>query len=265
MSTEDMKPFYFGEDQSLFGLYHAPQPGQDRDTAVLLCASMGQDYIRAHRANRQLAVRLARAGFPVMRFDYYASGDSAGEDSEVSITRWQADISTAIAELKRRSGVSKVSLIGMRLGATLAALVGAQRGDTPRLVAWEPLVNGNEFVKELIERHEERLRYFLTKPAAEAEHQKRTELLGFAVTELLFNELRQIDLLALRQKPSQNILVIESEALPQTAKFQSHLESLGAKSQYQLVEGPRIWTEDPDKALVPQQVLQAIMNWITTS
>ena len=55
-----------------------------------------------------------------------------------------------------------------------------------------------------------------------------------------------------------------SESFPSTENFHSHLESLGAKSQYQVVEGPRIWTEDPDKALVPQQVLQAIMNWITT-
>lgn len=263
MSTEDMKPFYFGDEGELFGLYHAPQPGEKRNMAVLLCASMGQDYIRAHRANRQLAVRLARVGFPVMRFDYYASGDSAGEDAEVSIARWRSDISTAIAELRQRSGIGQVALIGMRLGATLATLVGAQRGDIPRLVAWEPLVKGGDFVKELIERHEERLRYFLTRPAAEAELERHTELLGFAVTQTLFDELRKIDLLALRQKPAQNIFIIESEPLTPTAQFQSHLESLGAKSEYQVVEGPRIWSEDPDKALVPQQVLQAIISWMT--
>src|SRR5262249_39564428 len=158
-------PFYFGEDQALFGVYHTPQPGQNRDMAFLLCASMGQEYIPAHRANRQLALRLARAGFPAMRFDYYASGDSAGEDDEVSMARWQADISTAIAELKRRSGTKQVSLIGLRLGATLATLVGAQRGDISHLVAWEPPVKGIDFIDEWIEKHEERLRYFLNRPA----------------------------------------------------------------------------------------------------
>lgn len=264
MFTEDMKPFYFGKDDTLFGIYHTPQPDQNRDIAFLLCASMGQEYIRAHRANRQLGLRLARAGFPAMRFDYYASGDSAGEDDEVSMVRWQADISTAIAELKRRSGVNQVGLIGLRLGATLAAMVGAQRGDISHLVAWEPLVKGTDFIEEWIEKHEERLRYFLNRPAAETDPGKHTELLGFAVTQSLFDELRKIDLLALRQKPAQNILVIESEIMQPTAKLQSHLESLGAKSQYLVVEGPRIWTEDPDKALVPQQVLQAILNWITT-
>jgi uncharacterized protein len=265
MYVEDVTPFYFGEDQALFGLYHAPQPDQNRDTAVLLCASMGQEYIRAHRANRQLAVRLARAGFPTMRFDYYASGDSAGDDNQVSITRWQADISTAITELKRRSGVGQVSLMGMRIGATLASIVGEQRGDIARLVAWEPLISGNDFIEDLIERHEESLRYFLNKPAAESQKEKRTELLGFAFTQSLFDELRQIDLLALRRKPAQSVLVIERQAQAQVASFQAYLESLGAVSHYQIVESPRIWAEDPDKALVPQQVLQTIMNWMTTS
>ncbi len=264
MYADEITPFYFGADQGLFGLYYTPETDKKQDMAILLCPSMGQEYIRAHRTYRQLAFRLARAGFPTMRFDYYASGDSAGDDSEVSIVRWQADISTAIAELRQRSGVEQVSLIGLRLGASLAALVGAQRQDIVRLVAWEPLVSGSDFVEELIERHQNWLYYFLNKPATGAKHENLTELLGFTFTQSLFDELNALDLLALRQKPAQNILVIERATQPLTGKFQARLESLGSATQYQVVEGPQIWTEDPDKALIPQQVLQAIINWITT-
>lgn len=75
-----MEPFYFGTpDEPLFGIYHPPVSEPVRDVGVLLCYPIGHEYIVSHRFYRQLSIRLAEAGFHVLRFDYYASGDSGGE------------------------------------------------------------------------------------------------------------------------------------------------------------------------------------------
>ena len=53
------RPFFFGADQGLFGIYHPPVVPATQ--AALLCPPLGQDHIRSHRLYRQLATVLAAA------------------------------------------------------------------------------------------------------------------------------------------------------------------------------------------------------------
>ena len=70
--------FFFGNPGSpLYGSYESPSASVRRDCGIVLCYPLMAEYLRSHRAFRQLAVRLAEAGFPVLRFDYFGSGDSA--------------------------------------------------------------------------------------------------------------------------------------------------------------------------------------------
>ena len=137
-----MKPFYFGsQEKPLFGCYHAPQAGPTRDCGVVLCHSMGNEYIRFHRAYRQLAIHLSNVGFPVLRFDFYGCGDSSSGCEQGQLRQWLTDISTAIDEIRRRCGLTKICLVGLRLGGSLAMLAGAARGDINGMVLWDPVVN----------------------------------------------------------------------------------------------------------------------------
>ena len=53
-----MIPMYFGRSEApLYGVYHAPVDFDSRQAAVF-CYPFGQEYMRAHRAYRQLATRL---------------------------------------------------------------------------------------------------------------------------------------------------------------------------------------------------------------
>ena len=59
-----MNPFFFGEsERALFGLYHPPKSATVRELGVVLCYPMGQEYMRAHRAFRQLALILSNFEF----------------------------------------------------------------------------------------------------------------------------------------------------------------------------------------------------------
>ncbi|MFB2351088.1 hypothetical protein, partial [Priestia megaterium] len=80
---------------------------------------------------------------------------AAGEAEEADLAGWRDDIEMAIEELKGMSGAPRVSLVGMRLGASLAAEVAAQRMDVDRLALWDPIVSGRDYLRELEADHAE--------------------------------------------------------------------------------------------------------------
>ena len=108
----------------------------------MLCQPLGTEYTYAHRSMRQLAHRLTVAGFHTLRFDYFGTGDSAGADSELSSAGCQVDVESAMEGLADIAGTHRVTLIGLRAGANIAAQVAARRGaDVEALVLWDPLVS----------------------------------------------------------------------------------------------------------------------------
>ena len=108
---------------------------------------------------RHLAERLARAGFAVLRFDWHGTGDSSGDDYESNrVATWLSDLNAAIEELKRRSGVERPALVGLRAGAALAAHVAAEREDVSALVLWIPMLTGAAWVNEMAKLHKLYLR-----------------------------------------------------------------------------------------------------------
>jgi uncharacterized protein len=160
-----MNPFFFGDSASpLFGVYHpaqhgsgSPASGSGRDHGVVLCYPVGGEYLRAHRAFRQLTNLLVRSGVHVLRFDYSGTGDSAGDPLDATLDRWTADVGTAVEELRDSAGITSVSLAGLRLGAVLA--LGAARaaasdaataaGAPPRVdrvALWDPVADGRAFL-----------------------------------------------------------------------------------------------------------------------
>ena len=125
-------PIWFGpEDRPLFGWFHGPAAGRAR-SGVVICPSFALEYIQAHYAVRLLAERLCSLGMCVVRFDYDGMGDSAGSSRDSKrVESWMASISSAV-DVIRNTGVHAISLVGMRIGATLAANVAAHQGGDVR-------------------------------------------------------------------------------------------------------------------------------------
>src|SRR3569832_843741 len=136
-----MTAFDFGSRQRrLFGYYEPAQASSRKVHAALLCHPMGNEQVFAYRTMRQLAARLVRSGFHVLRFDYFGTGDSYGDTGEGDLASWCDDIETAIEEIKEISGATKVDVVGLRLGANLSARVAFQRPEKiDKLILWEPL------------------------------------------------------------------------------------------------------------------------------
>jgi len=263
-----IEPFYFGEEPNLlFGVYHPPQTGACSKVGVILCYPVGQEYIRSHRAFLRLARLLSSTGFHVLRFDFYGSGDSAGDGEQASVGRWIADISTAVDELRGGCDVGRICLIGLRLGGTLAAIAGAERGDIDGLVLWDPVVEGRAYLKELKSLHKEWLRGSFAKSQPRFGREQHDEVLGFALTDSVQKQLQELDLLTLGRKPANNVLVIEgSQTASLKPLIEKHLAGTEVHLCYKYVPSPEVWVKKKDeqgRGLVPTEVLQFIVSWIS--
>ena len=241
-----MMPGFFGERSSqCFRIYHAPTGGVTRPRAVLLCNPGPQEYRQCHWVYKQLAVRLAEAGVHAMRFDYFGTGDSAGGADEVSIDRWVGDIADAAEELRALSGVSRLSVVGIRLGAALATRAVARGLRVHDLILWDPVVHGAAYYGQLAAMHEH-IRLDQAYPISD--HSDPDELLGIHCDAAQREALGAIDLLVedVGLPPRAWVVVAEPDAAAHA--LAERWNAAGKPSTYDVIPDAtlmrRVWNED---------------------
>ena len=226
---------YFGSsERRLFGAYHPPEDGGERNAAVLLCGPAPQEYMQSHWVLRKLAARLATAGFHVLRFDYYGTGDSGGDSSAGSLEQWRADVVTALQELRDAAAVRRVSVVGFRLGATLAAQAPIRVRD---LVLWEPVVAGTAYLDELRASHERCFAHCLHPPRL-PRRGPLLEILGCPLPESVEANVRDLQLgppLACR---ADRVAVVASEDLTSHRRLIESLQGAGLATAHETVPEP---------------------------
>lgn len=136
-----IEPFFFDNDR-LFGIYSASSDA-NAETVVVVCPPLFDEYRRTYRALSELSVAIAESGLHAFRFDYYGTAESQGLLRDATTEQWVSDIGKAIDEAKAVSGASRVVLLGVRFGATLAAQVHDQSVST--LLLWDPVLSGERY------------------------------------------------------------------------------------------------------------------------
>ena len=255
-----MLPIYFGDPQKpLFGIFYPAQSSRVRNRSAVLCNPIGNEYVGAYRTMRVLAEQLAEAGVSVLRFDYYSTGDSAGFGDEGSVQQWLADIAAAIDEVQGAADADRTSLIGVRLGATLAAFAANSREDIDRVVLWEPIINGQEHVTQHLARH----RTWLRLGRCRAEDSTPNEALGFPFTETLKGQIEDIDLAALPEGGLERMLLLfHSTKKERRGRF---LNRIARQVEQKVVDSPDFWLGRTafDQPLVSKVNVETIVNWLT--
>ena len=138
-----IEPFFFDND-SLFGCYHPPSDHAS-SRALIVCPPLFDEYRRCYRALSDLANACAENGVHVLRFDYYGTGDSFGLLSDTTIEIWQNNIDTAIDEIISLTGIENITIVGVRIGATLAST--SKHPAINRFVYWDPIEYGAEYLE----------------------------------------------------------------------------------------------------------------------
>ncbi len=257
-------PLHFGPSgSSLFGWFH-PAEGAARAVGVVLANPIGDDLTRAHRALRHLAERLARAGFAVVRFDFHGTGDSSGSEADPErVKTWLRDLGLAVDEVKSRGAVERVVVLGIKLGATLAAVAAAKR-PVDGLVLWAAYPTGAGFVKEATQLH--RMHQLLEPQSFAAQpsgwQSGGQEALGFLLTDETMRDLSELDLGKLTARPAARALVVGTLNVPQEDKLRAALSALGTEVEYRHVPGQKFLSQPPHRAELPAVALDEIVAWI---
>lgn len=232
---------------------------------MVVCNPFGREYLRAHRALRELAHRLSASGFHALRFDYSGSGDSSGNGDEADLGQWLEDIRAAIDEVRNLSGGERVSLVGLRLGAALALLAAARERGVARLALWDPVIVGNDYVRELLELQ---AAWSLAHPGLAplaASARGSVEILGFPLTLSLREGIEAIDLLNESSVAADRVLFMSGVPTADSARFRELLLRLAPAAAFRQVPGGRFWLkgEGIHQALVPTAAIQSIADWFS--
>ena len=145
-------PFFFRNGQyQLFGILHRPANSVARGQGFVFCHPCFEEKLWAHRVFVTLARELTADGYHVLRFDYMGHGDSDGDFTHSTIGSRLSDLACAINLLRQEIGNdARVGLLGLRLGATLAAVHAESDAKIARLVLWDPIIDGAPYMQEVL-------------------------------------------------------------------------------------------------------------------
>ncbi|MES1950901.1 peptide synthetase [Salinisphaera sp. S4-8] len=193
-----MVPFFFGAQDALYGAYHPPAPdSRAPETALLICQGIGYEYMRSYRACWQIAQAAAARNAHVLRFDYRGTGDSHGRQHDASWQEWIANTGTAIAWLRETTALSHIRILGVRVGALIAAAASARDSERRRLVFWDPVVDGQAYLRAIADMHESQTRNMNRYRPRRHHHAERgaDEYLGFHWPDAVVDGLARANLM----------------------------------------------------------------------
>jgi len=257
-ALELIRPLYFRNgDQYLFGCYHLPAVQSKSRGAVLLCPAIGDEYYYSHRSLRQLAAQLARAGFHVLRFDYFGTGDSAGKDESATLVQWLVDVECAIDEIKQLSRCNQISVIGIRLGATLALQAIIKRKDISDLVLWNPILTGANLLEQwavMQSNHNRALGNMLDSP-------RLTEIMGTQLSPTLYDEIQVLRMPPLH-RPEMRTLVLVNQKNETIHTLVAESREKGSDISLEVIDDIEICHQNDLVAIVASASLKVIFQWL---
>ena len=268
-----MKPIRFGTpERQLAGLY-LPAAADARGESVLLCCPFGQEAIRAQRVLYILAERLARAGFDVLRFDYFATGDALGDDEDGDIDGWVGDVLSAHTQLCFESKNTRCSWIGLRLGAAIAALASAKLSvPLEKLILWDPVINGSDYLVELAHAHKEAMqmaygiRYIIDQKLREVfQCESSSEALGFPLTSRLRTQLEALSPASFAHVRALNVNIFSADLNLSMSEVELQFAANNVDHKTTLLSPGVVWTanEMMNASLVPARTLEVIADSLT--
>lgn len=233
---------------------HLPAAGRMRSAGVVVCGPAGHEYTHSYRTLLRLADRLAAAGLPTLRFDYYASGSSPGTPLEGDLVQtWIDDIRAAATLIEDLTG-RPASFVGLRLGAALGATA-ATRIDIDHFVAWAPVTSGRRYVRE-------QTALAGTGAATNGSRESFIEPAGFVLARQTLDDLRSLDLSRGTYRIAGDALVLERDDLPRPTNLSEILQAQGVVTEVRTAAGYVAMMEKPHFSVVPETAVDSIVDWL---
>lgn len=247
ISTIERIPFYVeaGRDV-LLSWCHLPE--KPTNHAVIICPPVGHEFINSYRGLRHLADGLAEAGITGFRIEYQGVGDSSGLDTDPDrMQNWLKSIERTY-EFVKNCGVEHISLVGLRMGATLAAIL-AEKLELEALLCWVPVVEGRRYIREMLA---------LQKTGENAGLDVDSSSLeggGFLITRETMDEIASISLAQINPKKAKRVFLFNSDDMPIPNELIGHWASTLNDFQHTRLPGYADMMSLPHHSQVPFEAI----------
>lgn len=258
------------DDAQIYTCLHAPL--QTPAGALVMCSSAHAELQENYRSEVLLARLLATRGLAALRFHYRGFGHSDGDGSDATFQSMRADTLAAIEQVQAATGAARVALLGVRLGALIAASAAHELDDAP-LVLWQPVADPARYFRDATRaRRVHRLRSDASggssggSLAEELGRGEPADVLGYPLHRALYETLARRTLaqeLGPRPRP---ILLVQMSPRPQLdpehARLVEALERSGAPVDVKLVSAEPAWWFARGVTRTPPAVSRAIADWV---
>lgn len=252
---------------SLHAVVHLPS--QPTGCALVFCHPFAEEKKCAHRSMVDAARACARAGWAVLRFDMRGCGDSPGSFAAQSLDDWRADIAAALDAATRETGAERVGLLGLRLGATLAAQVAEEHPEVACLVLWEPIVDGARYlqhnlrrsmIKAMVTAHEGGQDQQAGPRATAAADDGTVDFDGYQVSQRMREQIGAIDLRAQPARYAGPVLVVNLTARDEVVGPLAELAAAYPHGQAVAVRQEPLWQRIG--VLDASPTIEATLDWL---
>lgn len=283
MTYSEFPTFIRNDHYGLFGVLHEPLTRTDEgkqepeSVGIIFCNPFAEENLIGHRVMVTMARYLAKHGVFVLRFNYMGNGDSEGDFSETSIESGTCDIEKAVEFLRQRANVSKVGLLGVRFGATLAALTLKGKPAVDFLILVNPIIKGDRYVDECLRSN------LATQLAVFGKITKTREQLvldllngntvnvdGYLVGKQLYQEMIAVDLIGAASKIPKHVKILMLQLAKNGRKgknteiegLKTAYDQIGIQAKLSFFENGNFWLES--KVYNPEypNLYHEISNWI---
>lgn len=242
-----MQPVAFA---GCFGWLHVARADATRRTGVVIVPGLGRDARCGHKPLRILAEQLADLGFPVLRYDHPGQGDSLPlAEGDEALEAWTQGVAQAARALRAQAGVDEVVLVGLRLGATLAALAQAQAAG---LVLLAPVILGRRWLRELKVAG-------AVGGTGSPDGAATFEAEGLSLASDTAARISGLDLTAVHATAPQVLMITPSDAADLLGE---HLKSLGAEVVGADFPAYDLLFEDAHSNQPPTEVFNRVASWL---
>ena len=221
---------------------------------VLLCPAFGLEGLTARRAFAELADRLAAHGLSSLVFDWVGTGDSLGNDRDPDrLAAWTASFHAAVAALRREGAVDEVAVVGLRLGATIAARAAATRDDITDFVALAPVVSGRLYIREQ-ESLARLLRVRRDDDPPDGDEDGGFALAGFFTSAATATDLKALDLRRLDHPPAPRARILARDGDVAAGELAIRWREQGTLVEPEVFDGLDVFLTDPTITIAPTAV-----------
>lgn len=256
-----MRPVTFG---SCYGWLHLPA-GRNATTGVVLCSPFGYDALCVHRGWRDFAIALTVfCGMPALRFDYPGTGDSDGNEEDPQRFRtWIDSVKAAAQYLRATTGVTRLILCGLRLGATLAVLAAEELDGVDSLVLMVPVIAGKRYIRELGMQHQSWLKSPLGRESAEPyDYGRAVGVFGFQLYADTLEQLAAVDLVHHARASAPRVLLHDICDSVSMSRLVERYRGQGARADVQIFPEYDKFLVDPRLSVPPRRAFDSVLEWL---